>query len=145
MPLREPFVDYVPQTGAQPSDVCVYSDDTKTSFAFSTEPLPLSQLHFLHELVTLAQHSGCKLVVLHIPTFDERRSTVISEPTFWPDAMHADVMMAGIPPATFFKGLSDDDIRKLYSDSVHLSQNGQNYFTRLMMPALLKIYESPNP
>ena len=141
----EPFVKYTPQTGAQPSDVCIYSDETKTNFAFSAEPLPLSQLHFLHELINLTRQSGCKLVVIHVPVFDERHSTLISMPSFLQDALPADVTMTGIPPATFFKGLSDDDIRKLYSDSVHLNQNGQNYFTRLMTPTLLKIYESQNP
>ena len=52
------------------------------------------------------------------------------------------VTMLGIPPAILFKGLTDDDIRKLYSDSVHFNENGQNYFTALMTPNLLKIYES---
>ena len=137
----EPFVQYTPQTDASPSDVCVYSDNTKANFAFSAEPLPLSQIHFLRELTALARQSGCKLVVIHVPIFDERRSPQIAMPAFQPDVLPADVAIVGIPPATFFKGLADDDIRKLYSDSVHLNQNGQNYFTRLMMPALLKLYD----
>lgn len=137
-----PFASYAPQTSVQPSDVCIYSQGTKTNFAFSSAGLPPMQLHFAQKISALAQENGCRLVIVHIPTFEERHSTVISGPTFWPDALHTNVTMFGIPPATLFKGLTDDDIRKLYSDSVHLNANGQKYFTALMTPVLLEIYES---
>jgi hypothetical protein len=139
-----PFEPFVPKNGVQPSDVCVYSPDTKTKFAFSSLGLPPVQLHFAQKLAALAQAHGCKLVVVHIPTYSERNATVVSMPTFWPDALGTDITMAGIPPATFFKGLSDADIRKLYSNALHLNQNGQDYFTSLMAPTLLKIYASQN-
>jgi hypothetical protein len=80
-------------------------------------------------------------VVVHNPKFDERHSTVITEPVFWPDIFAGQVTAIGIPPATLFRGL-DDDIKKLYSNSFHLNENGQRYFTGLMTPDLLKIYES---
>jgi hypothetical protein len=137
-----PFVSYHPQTSVQPSDVCIYSPNTKTNFAFSCGELPPVQLHFAQMFAALLREHGCQLVVVHIPTFDERRSPVITEPVFWPDTLHADVTMIGIPPATLFRGLTDDQVRKLFSDPVHLNENGQDYFTTLMTPALLKIYES---
>jgi hypothetical protein len=139
-----PFVAYHPVTGIQPSDVCVYSSETKTKFAFSTG-LPPIQLYFARKLAALAREHGCRLVVVHIPTFDERRSPVISMPVFWPDALQTDVTMVGIPPATLFKGLSDDEILKFYANPTHLNKNGQDYFTGLMTPALLKIYETQGP
>jgi len=64
--------------------------------------------------------------------------------TFWPDVAHAAVTMIGVQPAKLFAGLTDDQMRKLYSDSVHFNENGQNYFTALMTPTLLKLYESQN-
>ena len=143
--VREPFVPYTPQIDVQPSDVCVYSPETKANFIFSTNGLPPMQLHFAQKFAALAGEYDSKIVVLHIPTFDERHSTVISEPTYWPEAMRANVTMVGIPPAILFRGLTDDQIRQLYSDPVHLNENGQNYFTHLMTPILLKIYESQNP
>jgi hypothetical protein len=139
-----PFVVYHPNTGISPSDVCIYGPDTKEKFAFSSTGLPPVQLYFARKLAALAQTHGCKLVVVHIPTFNERRSTVVSMPAFWPDALRVNVTMIGIPPATLFKGLSDDEIRKLYSNPLHLNQNGQDYFTALMTPNLVKIYESQN-
>jgi hypothetical protein len=137
-----PFVAYTPQLDVQPSEVCVYSPETKTNFDFSSAGLPPMQLHFVQKFAALAQEKGCKLVVLHAPFFDERHSPVITEPVFWPDALPADVTMMGIPPATLFRGLTDDQVRKLYSDPIHLNQNGEKYFTRVVTPALLKVYES---
>jgi hypothetical protein len=139
----EPFSAYTPQTGVRPSDVCIYSADTKTHFSFSSSSLPPMQLHFAQKLSLLAREHGCKLVVLHIPIFDERRSAVIFEPALWPDALQNQVTVMGIPPATLFRGLTDGEIRKLYSDPLHFNENGQKYFTSLITPNLLKIYESP--
>jgi hypothetical protein len=137
-----PFVEFTPQTGVTPADVCIYSQDTKTNFVFSSAALPPMELHFIQKLTALAQDNDCKLVVVHNPKFDERHSPVISEPVFWPDILPGPITRIGIPPATLFRGLTDDDIKKLYGDSLHLNENGQRYFTSLMTPALLKIYES---
>jgi hypothetical protein len=139
----EPFTRYSPQTGVQPSAVCVLSHETKSLFGFTEAGLPPMQRYFAQKLATLAREHNCKLVVIHIPRFDERRSPFISEPMYWPGALTGDVAMIGIPPATMYQGLTDEEIRKLYSDSVHLNENGQDYFTALMTPTLLKIYESP--
>jgi hypothetical protein len=141
-----PFVVYTPQTGVQPSDVCIYSPDTETNFVFASNSIPPMQLHFAQKLAALAQEHHCQLVMVHVPFYEERRSPVISEPAFWPKALNTDVTMIGIPPATLFKGLTDDEIQKLYSDPVHLNENGEDYFSKLMVPNLLKIYESqPKP
>lgn len=141
-PLHPAFVPFTPQNGVQSSDVCVYSPETKTNFVFATDGLPPMELHFAQKLTALAQQNGCALVMVHVPFFDERRSPVISMPIYWPDALHTELTMAGIPPTTLFEGLTDDGVRKLYSDPIHLNQNGQNYFTSLMTPNLLSIYES---
>jgi hypothetical protein len=139
-----PFVAFTPQTSVTPDDVCIYSEETKTNFAFSSAGLPPMELHFIQKFAALARDNGCKLVVIHNPKYDERHSTVISEPVFWPDILPGEITMIGIPPATLYRGLSDDDTKKLYSDYLHLNANGQRYFTTLMTPALLKIYESKN-
>jgi len=52
----------------------------------------------------------------------------------------ADISMVGIPPATLFDGMSDDDVRTVYSDLVHLNKMARSIFTPLITPALLKIY-----
>jgi hypothetical protein len=135
------FVAFTPQNGIRPSDVSIYSPETKTNFVFDSS-LPPMELHFAQKIAALAQQNNCKLVMVHVPFFNEEHSPVIYMPVYWPEALHANLTMLGIPPATLFEGLTEDDVRKLYSDPIHLSQNGQNYFTSLMMPNLLNIYES---
>jgi hypothetical protein len=52
------------------------------------------------------------------------------------------VELLGIPPKKLFSGLSDEQVLKLYADPMHLNQNGQRYFTRLITPTLLQLYEN---
>lgn len=140
----EPFVNYMPSPGLSPAAVSIYSQVTKTNFVFSGNELPPLQFHFVQKLKELTSQHGCKLVVIHIPTFDERRSTYISLPQNLA-GLQPEVAIIGIAPAVLFNGLTDDEIRKLYSDSLHLNENGQKYFTTIMTPTLLKLYESQNP
>jgi hypothetical protein len=135
-----PFIPYTPDNGITPSDVAVYSPETQADFQFSGPPVPDWQLRFGRKFTALARQYGVKLVLLHLPLESDRRSTVIQEREFWPDALRADITMMGIPPATLFKGMSDEDVRKLYCDTWHLNKNGQEYYTSLITPALLKIY-----
>jgi hypothetical protein len=140
----EPFAHYTPATSPSPSAMCVLSPATETNSLFSNSELPPMQFHFVERLKELTSKYGCKLVVVHIPTFEERHSTHISMPENLA-SLQPEVSIVGIPLATLFNGLTDDEIRKLYSDSVHLNENGQKYFTTLMAPTLLKLYESQNP
>jgi hypothetical protein len=140
-----PFVDFVPPTDALSSDVSIYSPATQAMFQFSGPPtLPLP-LHFARKFAKLAQEHEARLVLLHVPTFSERRDPVIREREFWPDVLRADVTMMGIPPATLFAGLTDDDVRKLYYNPAHLNKNGQEYFTPIITPRLLEIYADQDP
>jgi hypothetical protein len=135
------FVPFTPLTPAEPADVCVYSPETKTNFLFAAQPLPIWQIHFARKFAALAESKGCCLVLLNIPILEEVRSSQIIEQAFWPDVLSANLTMVGIPPAKMFASLSDDDIHKLYYDLYHFSKNGQGYFTSLIMPTLLKLYE----
>jgi len=145
MVLRErsgqTFSRYVPQTSTRPSDVCVYSEATKQDFHFSGDPIPPMQALFARKIAALAQQYHVKLVYLHLPLSTEMKSSVIEEPVFWPDYFHGDVTMVGIPPTRLFEGMSEEDILKLFHNFEHLNQNGQDYFTRIITPALVQIYE----
>jgi hypothetical protein len=50
--------------------------------------------------------------------------------------------MIGIPPAKVFSGMTPTDITKLFYDPNHWNKNGQEYFAKLITPALLKEYET---
>jgi hypothetical protein len=137
-----PFERYIPTSTASPADVCVYSSSNKGPFEFTGSMVPLWQLHFARKFAETANEHGSKLVLLHIPGTDEMRSDVIQEREFWPDALQAEVTMVGIPPAKLFGGLSDAEVYKLFGDPGHLNKNGQEYFTEMITPSLLQIYDS---
>jgi len=142
---RNPFMTYQPKTSVAPSDVYLYSLATRTNFAFSNRALPVWQYHFLQQLALVAKEYGCKLVVLHIPTLAEKDAAVVSESACWPEALHTDIAIVGIPTGRLFAGLTTSEIKLLFNNSVHMNQNGMEYFTPLILPALFQLYESQSP
>lgn len=135
------FIAYQPRSGAQPTDARIFSPATKADFEFSSGTVPGWQLHFARRFVALAREHGCQLVLLHIPMFDEAGKSAIPEAEFWPHVLGTNVIVLGVPSNKLFAGLTDDEVRKLFFNPGHLNQNGQAYFTPLITPALLQIYD----
>jgi len=142
--LREyPKLDpFVPVTGAQPSDCVLYSAETKNQFEFSEGTIPQWQINFARQFAALVIEKHAKLVQLHIPDLGDIGHFAIPERTFWPDSLRANVAMIGIPPGKLFGGLKEEEALKLFADPVHLNQNGQQYFTPLVTPKILQLYET---
>jgi hypothetical protein len=136
------FVAYQPTTAAQPSDVCLYSPETEAKFKFTGPRITSLQLYFARKIVALAREHHTKLVILHFPNIAETRSPLIPERECWPGLLGGDVSLVGIPPATLFEGMTDAEVLKLFCDSNHLNRNGQEYFTPIVTPSLLQIYDS---
>ena len=140
-----PFAPFVPQGDARPADVSVYSPATKDQFLFVGPPTAAWQLKFAQKFAALAQAHGVKLVCLHLlPTEvnDETNTPVVREREFLPETLHADVTMMGIPPAKLYSGINSGDLPRLFYTVNHFNRNGQAYFTRLITPRLLEIYET---
>lgn len=146
-----PFQPFVPHTAARPDDVCIYTPEHPDCFHFLNEPLPTWQQHFARKFAAMAAQHGCKLVLLSLPLLDTNRPATLREREFWPDFLNVSgLTMLGIPQARLFAGLSDADIYRLYYNAgrrggafnSHLNRNGQEYFTPLITPALLQIYET---
>jgi hypothetical protein len=135
------FGKFTPVTTTQPSDFDIYSAQTQDKFRFSDTDFSSLQIYFARKLAVLAQAHGASLTCLNVPFYEERKSPLIRERFYWPDAMQAPVRMVGIPPATLFDGLSETDIPKLFWDPYHFNENGQAYFTRLLTPSLIAIYD----
>jgi len=133
--------NYTPQTTTSPSDVLEYSEATKASFRFLNGQISPMQLAFVRKIGLLAQEHQTQLVFIHLPDFADRSEVLIEEKAYWPDAFQTKLPMVGIAPATLFAGMTDEDIRKLYVNPAHFSQNGQSYFTRIVTPSLIQIYE----
>jgi hypothetical protein len=141
----EAFAPYLPQTGVTAADVFIYTPATATNFAFSERPLPVWQVHFLEQLESEAKSHDCKLVVLHVPVMEEKGSRQVSESAYWPGVMGTDVAMMGVPTGRLFAGMTDGEIKRLFSNSDHMNENGVKYFTPLIVPALIQLYESKSP
>jgi hypothetical protein len=133
--------DYTPHTITGPSDVRVYSEATRASFRFSDTPIAPMQRAFVRKIALLAQEHQTQLVFVHVPDFADRGATLIEEATFWPDALRSNLPMVGIPPTVLFAGMTGDEVHKLYFNPTHFNQNGRNYFTRIVTPSLIQIYE----
>ncbi len=127
---------------ARPEDAVIYSAATKNQFQFSGPKMLASQTHFAQKFAGLAVKKNARIVLLHVPNLTDADQSAIREREFWPDTLRADVTLLGIPPKKLFAGLNDAEIRKLFAEQYHLNQNGQEYFTRLITPALLQLYES---
>jgi hypothetical protein len=136
-----PFELFVPKTSARSVDALVYSADTKTNFEFSTAPLPAWQMHFARQFAAMMREHGVRPVMLYLPVLAEARSPVILERAFWPQTLDG-VTLLGIPPAKLFGTLSEAEVRRLYGDPYHFNENGEEYFTPLITPALFELYEA---
>jgi len=141
LPNPVPFIAYVPSGGAQESDTCVYSVATKSAFEFTGPALPEWQLHFARKFAALSQKCGSKVIMLHVPTFRERNALAVPEREYWPQALGCEITMVGIPPKRLSQGMTEADVQKLFYDDWHLNRNGQKYYTSLITPRLLQIYD----
>ena len=135
------FRKFTPETAAKPSDFDIYSAQTKNSFLFASNPTSSLQIYFARKLASLAQANGTALTYVSLPVFEDRHSQLIREKFFWPDAMQAPANMVGIPPSVLFDGLPEKDISNLFFDAYHFNENGKLYFTSLLAPNLISIYD----
>jgi hypothetical protein len=136
------FTPYVPQNEVTPAELCVFSPATAAHFVFSERTAPAGQIYFARQFGLLAKTHGCNLVALHMPLIGETTSPVIDESRDWSDLMQTDVCLMGIPGRRLFAGLAEPEIKKLFADPGHFNENGQKYFTPLITPGLLTLYES---
>jgi hypothetical protein len=103
------------------------------------EPLPPYQAHFVARMSALLRERHVPAVLLHVPQANERDATAIEERADWFAAFGPGTTLIGVPPARLFAGLRDDEIKRLYV-SDHFNANGAVFFTRAILPGLLRRY-----
>jgi len=138
--VRPDFVPFTPRGGAAPGDFLLYSEQTRNAFEFSASGIDDYQLRFARKLAELCREKGTRLVFLHTPQYNGRGKSVIRERLCWPEALGPSVDLIGIPPDRLFSGISADDTRKLFYENGHFNENGQDFFTPLITPVLLKLH-----
>ncbi len=137
-----PFEVFKPEPTGRSSKAVIYSKTTREQFKFTATDNDSWQYVFARKFVSLAQEHHTRLALLHIPTWDEGRKTVIEERQNWPEFLKGDIAMIGITPEKFGEGISDADFIKLFGNSDHLNKNGQEYFTSIIIPRLLELYDA---
>jgi len=136
------FTNFTPATSVSPAEVCVSPDTPRSPFEFAGQKQPELQRFFARKIAALAREHNVHLVFLHLPKTTEIGSAVIPEIAFWPEVFQARMELVGIPAAKLYAGMSREDILKLYLDFQHFNENGQKYFTPIITPALLNLYEA---
>jgi hypothetical protein len=135
------FSKFTPVTTVEPSDFDIYSPETKDKFHFAESVKPSLQIYFARKLAALAQAHRTRLTCLNVPFYENRKSSFIQERFYWPEAMQTPVNMVGISPAVLFASLPEKDVSNLFWDAYHFNENGQAYFTRLLAPSLIALYD----
>jgi hypothetical protein len=135
-----PFTVFSPPPPEVPAGESIYSAQTGDRFAFIQDPLPFYQTWNLRKLTGLLAARKIKMVMVGIPQYPERRNGRVVERQPWQEILGPQVAVAGIPPAVLFSGITDENIRKLYFDNMHLNRNGSEFLTRALTPALLELY-----
>jgi hypothetical protein len=141
---RDPltFERYAPASPQINYSDLIYSDDSREKFRFTGDPIPFYQnVHFDKLIDQLRQHHT-SVMMLNIPQYSERHSDKIVERDDWAKRFQMDIPLVGVPPATLFAGLNEEEIEKLHFDEEHLNLNGNEFFTRTVLPAILMVYET---
>jgi len=132
------YEPYRPSPPALGANELIYSPATAATFGFFDEPLPPYQTHFAHLIADLLKQHEVPAVVLHIPQANEISANVVEERVNWIEEFDIDGSMVGIPPTRLFAGMSDAEVERFFLND-HLNENGTIYFTRAVMPALLRL------
>jgi hypothetical protein len=140
--MDKPFEAYVPPV---PAELRFQNALSSSHFEPSGAWVSPMQIIFLRKLAALATEHEVKFAYLHVPLSTEMHATQYRETVWWPDFFGKDLPMIGIPPALLFAGLSDEEILKMYYEYRHLNENGQKYFTPIITPALIQVYENAFP
>lgn len=140
MKKTDRFTRRAPDVSAIIDDVKVVPPDEDSPFVFVDQRLSPFQVHFAREFGRLARTNGCRVILLHPPTWKERAGDALPESRRWCDLMQVPVTMIGVPPARMFEAMDDDVIADFFFDPAHMNANGQHYYTSIIMPSLLDVH-----
>ena len=134
------FEPFRPEPPVIPADEMIYSADGAQSYRFFDEPLPPYQHHFARLIAELLSENDVPAVLLHIPQANEIDAGFVEERENWPATTGIKATMVGVPPARMFQAFSADETERFFLND-HLNENGAIYFTKFVMPALLRTYQ----
>ncbi|CAN5748314.1 MAG: hypothetical protein H0T77_02015 [Pyrinomonadaceae bacterium] len=138
--LGAPFVMQKTKPPELSARSMIYSPETQRFFNFTQQPLSPYQMHFLRLTTELTRNSGVPVAILNIPLSRQRRNAAVEERMHWSEVFGLEMPIIGVPPATLFRGMTDLEINRCFSDE-HMNLNGSDLLTRTVTPAILTVYE----
>ena len=140
---RDPrkFVRLTPPAPVFKSEKMIYSSEISEQFFFTGEPIPNHQFLYFQKLVELLKRENVPFAIINIPQYTERHSARVVERNNWSAVFGTEIPLVAIPPATLFAGLSGEEIDRMYYDDMHFNSNGNEYFTKAILPAVMEVYE----
>jgi hypothetical protein len=130
--------DSVPEITDPPASSIELSDATRAQFTFGDPQISQRQLHFARLIAQLAAEHHVKLVILNIPTPEEFGTDRIWERADWPRVLPGAPTLVAFRRAELF---ASDSSNRFFADSVHMTPEGQERFTRALVPYLITEYE----
>lgn len=137
----ETFVPFIPNAPLLSPEELLFSPATLTQFTFEDRPLPEYHDHYLNAMYQLLQEHQTPLAILNVPQYNERSSDGVLERVDWSRRFGKQIPLIGIAPAVLFEGLSPSEVELLHCDIYHFNKNGNEYFTKAVMPAIVDVYE----
>ncbi|HUQ09429.1 MAG TPA: hypothetical protein VM146_03870 [Steroidobacteraceae bacterium] len=114
------------------------TDGTRDEFTFGDPEITARQKHYATLISQLAAEHHVKLVVLNIPTPEEFGEAKIWERTDWRPLLAGDSAVVAFRRADLFGA---EPASRFFKDSVHMTAEGQERFTRSFIPYLMSRYE----
>lgn len=130
--------DSVPVISDPPATAIELNDANRAQFTFGDPEISSRQLHFARLIAGLATEHHVKLVIVNIPTPEEFGVERIWERADWPRLLPDEPSVVAFRRSELFAG---DSSGRFFADSVHMTPEGQERFTRSLIPYLMNEYE----
>jgi hypothetical protein len=140
---RDPkkFERYTPEFPVFSSSDLIFSSSNQDRYRFTNEEITPHQNHYLDKMIELLKAKGVSMAMLNVPQYSEKYSDKIIERQDWAKKFKTEIPLIGIPPTVLFAGLNEKEIEKLHCDREHFNMNGNEYYTRAILPAVLEVFE----
>jgi hypothetical protein len=123
-------------------DCLICLEGTPTEAAYSHSDLGPYQLFFARKFARLCKEHGTTVVAIHLPVSGQEDEKVVTERQPWSEILGYPVSLVGIPGEALFGGIPASKLNGYFYEKDHLNRNGQDLFTPLVTPSLLKLYEA---
>lgn len=135
-----PFVPEPRTPPAIDTDSMISHSAADANFDFNGHPLGPYHLYWARAIGNLSKQYKIPFAMLHVTEDMEKGMTRVPERMYWPAVIGIpSAPVIGVPSATLFQATSAAEVNNYYYDQ-HFNDNGKEFFTRTVAPALLSVY-----